>query len=91
MDTSVRTDASGRRWRYVFPATRALLAAALLGGGVVMLATGFALNILPVGITGVLCFLPGAYASYHLLRAWRGDANGASAAAWLAVEELPDA
>ena len=85
---AIRTDDAGRRWRYVFPASKALLAAVLLAGGIILTATGFALGILAVGITGALCLVPGAYASWQLVRVWRGDATVPPA--WLSVEELPD-
>lgn len=89
MDGAIRTEPSGRRWRYRFPACKALGAAILLCAGALLCITGFALGQLAVGVVGTLCLLPGAYASFMLMRVWRGDST--VALQWLSVEELPDA
>ena len=91
MDSQIHTDpVSGRQWRQRFPAGKALCAVTLFAGGLIMSVTGLAISSLAVGVTGVLCLLPGAWASFQLARVWRGG-DSVTAARWLVIEEVdPD-
>ena len=72
---SVREDAStGRRWRWSIPWFRVILAVLLTIIGFSLSIAGLSLRSFELGITGVIMFVPGVFASrVYAGVLWRGE------------------
>ncbi len=86
----IHEEPSGRRWRYRIPLNRAAFAFALTVAGFSLCVLGLATMSAAPGAAGLLCFLPGAYASWHYLQIFRGRVPTSSPDTYLEVEEVPD-
>ena len=80
---------SGRRWRWRLPLSRVLFALILLLTGFILCVYGLATFSVAPGAAGLLCFLPGAYATFNYASIMRGRIP-ADPETYLAMEEVAD-
>ena len=78
----------GRTWRYKLPILRLVLAGVLLLTGFILCIVGLALTSLACGVSGVIMFLPGAFATYTYYRILKRGGQGINLDQWLTIEEL---
>jgi len=79
---------TGRRWRWKLPIPRVAFAFCLTLVGFILCVYGLSTSSLAPGAAGLLCFLPGAYASYVYIRIFRGVIPSSATDTYLEVEEV---
>lgn len=85
----IQEDATGRRWRWRVPKARVAFSVALAVIGFALCVTGLVQLAAAPGAAGLLCLLPGSWASFYYYRIWRGHVPLANAEAFLEIEEVP--
>lgn len=75
------------RYHYVLPKSRVVFAGFLAILGFILMITGLAKQSMALGIAGLICFVPGSYASYVYWKISRGEGNFNSET-WMRVEEI---
>lgn len=78
----------GRAWRYKLPRLRLFLAGGLLIVGFILCIIGLALTSLACGVSGVIMFAPGAFATYTYWRILKRGGQGVNLGQWLEIEEV---
>ena len=83
------TDAAGRTFRYTWPKYRIAFAALLTVLGICLCISGLALTSMAAGITGLICFLPGAFALSVYYQIYRGSiGEGPRLAQFMDLDEV---